>query len=73
MEELRAEDELGDVVAALDGGEHERALDLLLAVAEREPDERERARRLMVAIFAELGPEHPLSLRYRRRLAAVLF
>jgi thioredoxin-like negative regulator of GroEL len=30
-------------------------------------------RRLMLAIFAELGDDHPVSMRYRRRLAALLF
>jgi len=27
----------------------------------------------MVALFAELGPEHPLVMQYRRRLAAALY
>jgi thioredoxin-like negative regulator of GroEL len=30
-------------------------------------------RELMVALFAHLGHEHPVSARYRRRLAAALY
>jgi putative thioredoxin len=74
IEELRASGQLPDVVASLDRGDEERALELLLAEAETGgPDERERARRLMVALFGRLGVEHPLSVSYRRRLATALF
>jgi putative thioredoxin len=74
VEELRIEGEWPDVVAALDAGDFERALDRLLAEAERgDTATRERVRRLMVALFAELGPEHPLTLSYRRRLATALY
>jgi thioredoxin len=74
LEELRVEGELPDVLEALDAGNHERALGLLLAAAEAaDAAGKDRVRRLMVALFADLGPEHPLSLRYRRRLASLLF
>ena len=74
VEELRASGELGDVVEALDRGDEERALELLLTRAEAgDAEERERARRLMVALFQKLGVEHPLSVKYRRRLATALF
>jgi thioredoxin len=73
-DELRVEGEWPEVVAALDDGEHDRAFDLLLDRLEHaDPDERERIRRLMVALFRELGQEHPSSERYRRRLAAALY
>jgi putative thioredoxin len=72
-EELRATGSLPEVVEALDRGDHERALAHLLAKAEDEPEERDRVRTLMVALFTDLGPEHPLSASYRRRLAAVLY
>jgi putative thioredoxin len=72
--ELRETGELPDVVAALDAGDHETALRRLL---ERIPDadtgERERIRRIAVALFGELGQEHPLSMRYRRQLATALY
>jgi putative thioredoxin len=74
IEELRESGELPEVVEALDRGDEERALELLLAEAEHgDAEARERARRLMVAIFGQLGVEHPLSLKYRRRLASALF
>ncbi|HSB40178.1 MAG TPA: thioredoxin [Gaiellaceae bacterium] len=74
VEELVAEGELPEVVAALQGGEHERALDLLLeAIAAAEGERRDRLVALAVALFGELGQEHPVSARYRRRLAAMLY
>jgi thioredoxin len=74
VDELRVEGEWPDVVAALDDGDHERAFDLLLErLEDAEPDERERIRRLMVALFRDLGQEHPSAARYRRRLAAALY
>jgi putative thioredoxin len=74
IEELRAEGAWPEVVSALDEGDPGRALDLLLAKLDGAgPDERERIRRLMVGLFRELGQEHPLAQRYRRRLAAALY
>ncbi len=70
VEELRIEGEWPDVVAAVDAAEYERALELLLARLE---DDRERVRRLMVALFSDLGPDDPLASRFRRRLSAALF
>jgi thioredoxin len=74
IEELKSSGEWPEVVQAFESGDHERALELLLAEAERgDPEPRERARRLMVALFDHLGVHHPLSQRYRRRLAIALF
>lgn len=74
VDELRAEREWPDVVAAIDEAAYEHALDLLLRRAEQaDGPRRERIRRLMVALFAELGEEHPVSAHYRRRLAALLY
>ena len=70
LEELRTEGRWLDVVAAVDAGEHERALELLLG---RLDEDREGVRRLMVALFQELGAEDPLAARFRRRLSAALF
>jgi thioredoxin-like negative regulator of GroEL len=36
-------------------------------------EQRERMRELAVALFAELGSEHPLTARYRRRLATLVY
>jgi putative thioredoxin len=67
-------EQLGDdeVAEAVRAGDHERAFELLL---ERvvDPEQRDESRRVMVALFGELGQEHPLSIRYRKRLAALLY
>jgi putative thioredoxin len=74
IEELRSSGEAPDVLAALEAGDHERALQLLLDEARSgDAERRDRVRELMVAIFSELGQEHPLSLRYRRQLATALY
>jgi thioredoxin-like negative regulator of GroEL len=72
LEELRAAGDQPDVLAALEAGDHARALDLLLVQIE-DADRRERARELMVAIFGELGQDDPLATQYRRRLATALY
>jgi putative thioredoxin len=74
VEELRARGEQPEVVAALDAGDHERALELLLEqVRSSDGEARDELRRLMVALFAELGQDHPLSVRFRRQLATALY
>jgi putative thioredoxin len=74
LEELRARDDAADVVEALEAGDHERALALLLARTEgADSQQRDEVRRWMVALFGELGQEHPLSTAYRRRLATALY
>jgi len=60
--------------SAWDEGDHERALEALQeAIAEAsDPEARDLVRRVMVAIFTELGPTDPLARAHRRRLAAAL-
>jgi putative thioredoxin len=59
---------------ALDRGEYEAALaGLLAAVTEAQGETRDRVRRVMVGIFAQLGTDHPLSVSYRRQLARALY
>jgi len=73
-ESLRAAPGLAEAAAALAAGDHSRALELLLAAAEGADTERkELIRQTMVALFQELGQEHPLSEKYRRRLATLLY
>lgn len=63
-----------EVVAALQAGDYEGALETLLARVEAaDPAERESSREVMVRIFGELGPEHPLAASFRRKLAAALY
>ena len=60
--------------AALEQDEHERAFELLLeAISAAEGERRERLIALTVGLFGELGHEHPLTMRYRRQLAASLY
>jgi putative thioredoxin len=72
--ELRETGEAPEVVDALEADDFERALALLLdGVAEADRERQDRLRELMVALFTELGQEHPLSVSYRRRLATALY
>jgi putative thioredoxin len=69
---LSGDDDLEPAFEAWDGGEHETALELLEA-ALADPERRDDVRRVMVAIFTELGPDSPLARDYRRRLSAALY
>jgi putative thioredoxin len=65
--------ELDPVWEAWDAGDHERALERLQeALPAADADRRDLIRRAMVAIFTELGADHPLAREHRRRLAAAL-
>jgi thioredoxin len=74
LAELREDGADPALVEALERGDHERALELLLAeVRATEGARRDDVRSMMVALFADLGLEHPLSMRFRRELAAALW
>lgn len=60
----------------LDAGETEPALDILLdelAASDEDGEDRERLRKIIVAVLDELGVQHPLARESRRRLAAALY
>jgi len=67
-------DRLQKAFSAWDLGRPEAALEELQAVvfAERDAARKDQLRRVMVAIFTELGADHPLAREHRRRLAAAL-
>jgi putative thioredoxin len=67
-------DGLDTAFAAWDGGDHETALEELQEALRAEPDadRRDLIRRVMVALFTELGPDDPLARDHRRRLSAAL-
>jgi putative thioredoxin len=67
-------DELQAAFGAWDDGDPETALERLQEVlaSEQDPERKDLLRRVMVAIFTELGTDHPLSREHRRRLAAAL-
>jgi putative thioredoxin len=69
-----APDPLRSAFAAWDEGKPEDALDLLQEEISQETDaaRKDQLRRVMVAIFTELGADHPLAREHRRRLAAAL-
>jgi putative thioredoxin len=68
-----ADIEAAPAIAALDAGERERAVDLLLGLVPDAGDHTDDLRRLIVAILDELGVEHPVARDARRRLAAALY
>jgi putative thioredoxin len=79
---LLARDALGAVdapdvaagLAHLRAGRYEPALTHLLdAVRAAAPDQRDPLRAAMVGVFAELGEHHPLTMRFRKRLAQALY
>jgi len=74
---LRLEDagdpDLSDAFAALDGGETERAIDLLLEALPSADGRKDDVRQVIVAVLDELGVEHPLARDARRRLASALY
>jgi putative thioredoxin len=65
--------DLGPAFAALDDGDHEQALELLLDALPSADGAREDIRRVVVGILDELGVEHPLARSARRRLASLLY
>jgi putative thioredoxin len=68
-------DELDDAFAAWDAGDHSAALERFQEAFANAPDgdTRDRVRKVMVAIFTELGASDPLAREHRRRLSAALY
>ena len=71
--EARPDPDLTEAFAALDEGDQERALDLLLAALGTADGARDDIRRVIVGILEQLGVEHPLARESRRKLAAALY
>jgi len=69
--QLTTDPDLEPAFGAWDEGDYEAALERLQGALDGSPD-RDQIRRVMVAIFTELGPEHPLAREHRRRLSAAL-
>jgi putative thioredoxin len=65
--------DLSGAFAALDAGDTESALDLLLEAVAVARSSRDDIRRLVVGILDELGLDHPLATTSRTRLASAVF
>jgi putative thioredoxin len=65
--------DLSQAFAALDAGEYERGLDLLIGALPNADGARDDVRRVVVGVLDELGVEHPLARDARRRLASALY
>ena len=65
--------DLPQAFAALDAGEHERALDLLIDALQSADGARDDIRRVVVGVLDELGVENPLARSARRKLASALY
>ena len=71
--EDRGEPDVSAAFAALDAGDHETAVDGLIAALPGADGAKDDLRQAVVAILDELGVEHPLARDARRRLAAALY
>jgi putative thioredoxin len=65
--------DLGEAFAALDEGDYERGLDLLLGALPSADGARDEIRRVVIGALDELGVDHPLARESRRRLASALY
>jgi putative thioredoxin len=71
--EQAGDPDLSEAFEALDHGDHERAIDLLLKALQTADGSREELRQVIVGVLDELGVEDPLARESRRRLAAALY
>jgi putative thioredoxin len=65
--------DLSRAFAALDAGDNEQALDVLIEAITPARGSRDEIRRVVVGILDELGLDHPLATRSRTRLASALY
>jgi putative thioredoxin len=65
--------DLSPAFAALDSGDNETALDLLINAIGSRRGSRDEIRRVVVGVLDELGLEDPLATRSRTRLASALY
>jgi putative thioredoxin len=70
---LEEQGEDAEALGALDAGDVERALDLLIGAMPSADGRKDDLRRVVVAELDRLGVEHPLARDARRRLAAALY
>jgi thioredoxin len=74
VDSLRSSGEFPDILAALEADDIGHALELMLAqIAGAAPERRDQLRELALAVFHDLGPDDPVTVAYRRRLATALY
>jgi putative thioredoxin len=75
LEQAGDDDEALEALELIDDGKIEEGLDKLLErlAAADDEDDRERIRKVVVAVLDELGVDHPLARESRRRMAAALY
>jgi len=66
-------EEIQSAFAALDAGDHQQALDLLIGALPSADGAKDDIRRVVVGILDELGVDSPLARESRRRLASALY
>jgi putative thioredoxin len=71
--EDKGEPDLQAAWEALDAGDREKAVDLLIEALPNADGSKDDIRQAVVAILDDLGVEHPVSRDARRRLAAALY
>ena len=71
--ERAAPTDLSPAFAALDAGDNEKALELLIDAIASRRGSRDEIRRVVVGVLDELGLEDPLATRARTRLASALY
>jgi putative thioredoxin len=71
--EKAGQPDLSEAFEALDRGDQERGLDVLLGALQSADGSRDEVRQVIVGVLDELGVDHPLARESRRRLAAALY
>ena len=71
---LADDPELAPAFEALDSGNTEQGLDLLIAaIAAGDAERKDELRKVVVGVLDELGSAHPLAREARRKLASALY
>jgi putative thioredoxin len=65
--------DLGEAFKAIDEGDTERAIDLLIDAIPSAGDAKDDIRQVVVALLDQLGVDHPVARDARRRLASALY
>lgn len=73
LETAGPDEDVQRAFAAVDAGDYERALDLLIGHLPSADGARDDIRRVVVGILDDLGVENPLARESRRRLASALY